>query len=146
MTEAVGPDGQRFTGRVLGLTPPHAAALAWAGGWFSGLVILWLDPSERFVRVHALQSVLAVGALMALAVGSWALGMLMAFVTPALFRGLTWLSTVTWFLLAGVWLAGLIQAWRGKPLRLPLISGWAARWAERLTSRHSTLPAPQTPL
>ena len=146
MTEAVGPDGQRFTGRVLGLRAPHAAALAWAGGWFSGLVILWLDPSERFVRLHALQAVLTVGGLMAIAVGSWALGLLMAFVTPVLFRGLTWLSTVTWFVLAGVWLLGVLQAWRGRTLRLPLISRWAERRAARFTSRHSTLPAPQSPL
>jgi uncharacterized membrane protein len=146
VTEASGLDSQPFSGRVLGLTPPHAAALAWAGGWFSGLVILWLDPSERFVRLHALQSVLTVGSLMALAVGAWCLGLLMAFVTPVLFRALTWLSTVTWAVLIVVWVAGLVQAWRGRRLRLPLVSGWADRWADRLTSRHSTLPAPQHPL
>jgi uncharacterized membrane protein len=146
VTEAVGPDGQYLSGRVLGLRARHAAALAWAGGWFSGLVMLWLDPQERFVRLHALQAVLGVGTLMAIAVGSWALGMLMAFVTPVLFRGLTWLSTATWFVLAAVWLFGLVQAWRGRALRLPLISGWADRLAARLTSRHSTLPAPQSPL
>jgi uncharacterized membrane protein len=128
--------------RVLGLKPSHAAALAWVGGWFSGLVILWLDPGERFVRVHALQAVLSVGGLMTLAVGSWILGLLMAFVTPVLFRGLTWLSTITWAVLAAVWLYGFVQAWRGRPLRLPLVSGWA----DRLTSRHSTLPVPSHPL
>lgn len=128
--------------RVLGLHPRHAAALAWAGGWFSGLVILWLDPGERFVRLHALQAVLTVGGLMAIAIGTWGLGMLMAFVTPVLFRGLTWLSTIAWVVLAGVWLFGLVQAWRGRPLRLPLVSGWA----DRLTSPHSTLPAPSHPL
>jgi uncharacterized membrane protein len=152
VTEAPSPDTQHSLdsqsngGRVLGLRPPHAAALAWAGGWFSGLVILWLDPSERFVRLHALQSVLAIGSLMALAIGSWCLGLLMAFVTPLLFRGLTWLSTLTWAVLAGVWLVGLIQAWRGRALRLPLFSGWTNRWADRLTSHHSTLQAPQHPL
>ena len=146
MNEAPGLAASQVTGRVLGLTAPHAAALAWAGGWFSGLVILWLDPSERFVRLHALQSVLAVGSLMAIAIGSWGLGLLMAFVTPVLFRGLTWLSTVTWFVLAGVWLLGVLQAWRGRTLRLPLISGWAERRAARFTSRHTTLPAPQSPL
>jgi uncharacterized membrane protein len=146
VNEAPGLDSSQVAGRVLGLTAPHAAALAWAGGWFSGLVILWLDPSERFVRLHALQSVLAVGSLMAIAIGSWGLGLLMAFVTPVLFRGLTWLSTLTWVALAAVWLVGLIQAWRGRALRLPLISGWANRWTDRLTSHHSTLPAPQHPL
>jgi uncharacterized membrane protein len=127
---------------TLGLTPAHAAALAWVGGWFSGLVIWWLDPPNRFVRVQALQALLIMGGLTLVAVGSWGLGLMMAFVTPALFRILTWLSTLAWMVLAAVWLAGTVQAWRGKGLRLPLLSGWA----DRLTSLHSTLPAPPHPL
>lgn len=142
-------DRDRITGHggghgagVFGLTAPHAAAVAWAAGWVSGLVVLWVDPDDRFVRVHAALSVLAIGGLMALAVGSWGLGLLMAFVTPVLFRGLTWLSTATWVAVLVVWMAGLVQAWRGRPLRLPIVS----RWADRLTSRRSTLQAPPHPL
>lgn len=128
--------------RTLGLSAPHAAALAWAGGWLTGSIVVWLDPADRFVRVHALQSVLAIGGLMLLAIGSWGLGLLMAFVNPSVFRALTWLATATWALVALVWLAGLVQAWRGRALRLPVVSGWA----NRLTSRHSTLQAPLHPL
>jgi uncharacterized membrane protein len=131
---------------TLGLTPPHTAALAWVGGWFSGLIVLWLDPADRFVRLHALHAAIVLGGLTALAIGSWGLGLLMAFVHPILFRALTWLSTVTWAVLALVWIAGLVQAWRGRTLRWPLVSGWASRRADRLTFRHSTLPAPRPPL
>jgi uncharacterized membrane protein len=131
------------TATTLGLTAPHAAALAWSGGWLSGLAVWWLEAENAFVRRHAIESVLAQGGLMALAIGSWGLGLLMAFVTPVLFRGLTWLSAIAWVALAGIWIAGLARAWRGRaPLRLPFVSGLA----ERLTSRHSTPPAPRLPL
>jgi uncharacterized membrane protein len=133
------PAAPAARGGVLGLTTRQAAMLAWAGGWFTGAIMLWLDPADRFVRVHALQSLLALGGLTLLALVSWSVGLMMAFLTPSLFRVLTWLSTAVWLALVPVWIAGLVQAARGRRLPLPVVSVWA----DRLTSRHSTLPAPQ---
>jgi uncharacterized membrane protein len=140
--EAPAPPADTTRRGALGLTPRGAAALAWVGGWISGAVVLWLEPTDRFVRSHAAYALTLVGGLMAAALGTWGLGLLMAFVTPWLFRTLTWLSAVLWVLLAVAWIAGLVQAVRGKLLRVPAVDAAVAR----ITSRRSTLPAPPPPL
>ena len=52
-----------------GLRPNVAAALSYVLGWVSGLVMLALERDNRFVRFHALQSILVFAPLTALAVG-----------------------------------------------------------------------------
>lgn len=52
-----------------GLRPNVAAALAYVFGWLSGIVMLMLERENRFVRFHALQSILVFAPLTALAVG-----------------------------------------------------------------------------
>jgi uncharacterized membrane protein len=47
---------------VSGLDPNVAAALAYAVGWVSGIVLLVFEPN-KFVRFHALQSTIVFGAL-----------------------------------------------------------------------------------
>ncbi len=47
---------------VWGLDPNVAAALAYAVGWVSGVVLLVFEPN-KFVRFHALQSTIVFGAL-----------------------------------------------------------------------------------
>ncbi len=52
-----------------GLSPNVAAALAYVFGWLSGLAVLLLERENRFVRFHALQSILVFAPLTALAIG-----------------------------------------------------------------------------
>jgi uncharacterized membrane protein len=47
---------------VWGLDPNVAAALAYSVGWITGAVLLVFEPN-RFVRFHALQSVIVFGGL-----------------------------------------------------------------------------------
>jgi uncharacterized membrane protein len=47
---------------VWGIDPNVAAALAYAVGWVSGVVLLIFEPN-KFVRFHALQSMIVFGAL-----------------------------------------------------------------------------------
>ena len=80
-----------------GLSPNVAAALSYVLGWISGLVTLLIERDNRFVRFHALQSILVFAPLTALAIG-------MAFVpvavwpvdTVLVFGGfLTWVTLIT---------------------------------------------------
>lgn len=57
-----GPAGEG--GRTsIGLDPNVAAALSYAIGWVSGAAFLLLEPENRFVRFHAMQSVIVFGSL-----------------------------------------------------------------------------------
>jgi uncharacterized membrane protein len=46
-----------------GLDENVAGALAYALGWISGLVFLLIEPANKFVRFHALQSLIVFGSL-----------------------------------------------------------------------------------
>ena len=56
---------QRMTagGSSTGLEPNVAGLLCYLGGWISGIVFLVIEQKNKFVRFHALQSIVTFGAL-----------------------------------------------------------------------------------
>jgi uncharacterized membrane protein len=56
---------QRMTagGSSTGLEPNVAGLLCYLGGWISGIVFLVIEEKNKFVRFHALQSIVTFGAL-----------------------------------------------------------------------------------
>jgi len=46
-----------------GLSPNIAGLLCYVGGWISGVVLLVLEQRNRFVRFHAIQSIIAFGTI-----------------------------------------------------------------------------------
>ncbi len=59
-------------GSTTGLEPNIAGLLCYLGGWISGIVFLVIEQKNKFVRFHALQSIVTFGALtVASALLSW---------------------------------------------------------------------------
>jgi uncharacterized membrane protein len=112
----------------LGVEPRIAATLAYAGAWISGLIFLLVERDSAFVKYHAAQSAIGLGGLTALALASWVFGLLMAFVSPMMFRTFTVLAGILWIGLVVAWVTGMVQAWRGKWFRMPWVSGRVERW------------------
>ena len=56
---------QRTTegGSTTGLEPNVAGLLCYLGGWITGIVFLVIEQKNKFVRFHALQSIVTFGAL-----------------------------------------------------------------------------------
>jgi uncharacterized membrane protein len=104
-----------------GLDPNVAAALTYLLGWITGIAFLLLEPANRFVRFHALQSVLVFGTLSL----AWIIVM-STIPILGLVIGLViipWLSVVLWLLL-------MYKAYRGERFKLP-IAGEIADQRER---------------
>ena len=98
-----------------GLDPNVAAALAYGLGWITGIVFLIAEPANRFVRFHALQSIIVFGVLSALTILLQAipfLGMLIAvfLVIP--------LSAILWLVL-------MFKAYQGEKFKLPIAGDMA---------------------
>jgi uncharacterized membrane protein len=55
--------GSNFSRTASGLDANVAAALAYAVGWVTGAAFLLFEPDNKFVRFHALQSIIVFGAL-----------------------------------------------------------------------------------
>ena len=102
-----------------GMPPEIAGALAYILGIFSGVALLILERRNRFVRFHAMQSILFFGGLMVVSVVS----LLVPFLGWAL-AGLV-------LPLAGLagWLWGMYSALTRRWARFPLVGEWADRYS-----------------
>ena len=92
-----------------GLDENLAAALAYALGWITGAAFLLIEPSNKFVRFHALQSVLVFGTLSI----AWLVAMAIPF--------LGWLIALVLIppLSVILWLLLMFKAYRGERFRVP---------------------------
>ena len=116
-----------------GLEPNFAAALAYLAGPFSGILILLVERSNGFVRFHAWQSLLGLGALGLLSAGTLIFSFLTLLLSPVAFTVMYRLSEVLAIVWVLAWVLCLIKAFGGSRWQMPL----AGRYAERLaTDRH----------
>ena len=105
---------------VFGLTENLAAALSYLFGAFSGVVVLILERENKFVRFHALQSILWFLPLMVLTA-------ILNFFTNIRFIG--WLfSPFHWVAWVVIILSGLFmmfKAYSGTTFKLPIVGNVA---------------------
>ena len=101
-----GPDLGRTAS---GLDANLAAALTYALGWVTGLAFLLIEPENRFVRFHAIQSVIVFGAL--------SLAWMVALSIP--FLGWMVAFLVIPPLSAGLWLVLMYKAYQGERFKVP---------------------------
>ena len=116
------------------ITAETAAGFSYLFWWISGLLVYFNERENRYVRFHAVQSILLTGALSVFSV--------FAFTLAALFNDLfvsthqhAWqtlsIGTVAVSLLIVLlpWLGAMIAAWTGTYLQLPIIGDYAERFA-----------------
>ncbi len=116
-------------------TAAGASYLFW---WLSGLLVYFNERQNRFVRFHAMQSILLTGALTVFAVLAWIVSALCGdvaqYARDPLIRHL--FGTLGWgiLIMAGVgvlfvWVPAMVAAWTGNYLRLPIVGQYAERYA-----------------
>lgn len=120
---------------TMNMDPKVAAGLSYVLTWVTGLVFFFMEKQNRFVRFHAMQSVLFFGGLTVLNI---ILGVLGNF--P--FIGL--LASILGGLLGIVWVVGyivlLINGFQGKYFKLPVIGDYAERYANQGTTGTPGMP------
>lgn len=109
-----------------GLQPNVAAAVSYVLGWITGLIFFLIEKDDRFVRFHAMQSILLSVAIMAL---YFVVGIL---IVPMAFASLGFvflLLNVLWIAILVLWIYMIVQAAQNKVFKLPLIGDMAAKQA-----------------
>jgi uncharacterized membrane protein len=97
-----------------GLDPKFAAALAYVGGLLTGILFLFLEKEDRFVRFHAMQSTIAfLGVLIAHQLLSS---------TPLFGRLFSWIFVIA---VAVMWVFLIVKAFKGQRYKLPYVGDWA---------------------
>ena len=93
-----------------------AGLLCYVLGWISGLVFFLIEKRNKFVRFHALQSIIIFGVLtLASIVIGW---------IPVI--GLV-INSLIWVLAIVLWILLMIKAYQGEKFKLP----WAGELAEK---------------
>jgi uncharacterized membrane protein len=122
---------------ALGANPRVASVIAYSAWWATGALVWLIDRDRPTVRFHAMQSMIAFGAIF----GVWAMcwvGSFLALVGSSdLFFLLQELAQIV--LAAGViiWAICIIQVARGIDIRLPWVGDVAARLADRTTAEQN---------
>lgn len=106
------PKGKTGTG----LQPNVAGLLCYALGWVTGLIFLLLEPKDKYVRFHAVQSIVVFGAITVVMI-------VLGFI-PVLGGILNWIIRLVAFVL---WIVLMVKAYRGEKYKLP----WAGDIAEK---------------
>jgi len=105
-----------------GLTENVAGLLCYVLGWISGLVFILAERENKFVRFHAMQSIIVFGALNIL---SLVLGLITILGWMPVFLFLSWLISLIAFVL---WIVLMVKAYQGKKYKFPLSGNLAEKW------------------
>jgi uncharacterized membrane protein len=125
---------------ALGLDGNVAAALGYPIGIIA-IICLVMEKENRFVKFHALQSILMHAGFIVVAIAVWVVGLILMVVGIAAsaatnsgaFGGLfTMLFVLIWFAVIACYIGGLIfaavKAYGGNKFMLPVVGNLAEKW------------------
>ena len=99
-----------------GMDQNLAGLLCYAAGWITGLIFFLIEKENRYVRFHAMQSLITFGGL------------------TALFFVLTFIPFIGWVLLPFLglaqlvlWILLMVKAYQGQLFKLPVIGDMAEK-------------------
>ena len=100
-----------------GLAENVAGLLCYALGWVSGIVFLLIEPDNKFIRFHAIQSIIVFGALTIV-------GFILSLIP---FAGIVfgWLIGVAGFIL---WVVLMVKAYQGIRYKLRWAGDFTEKW------------------
>jgi uncharacterized membrane protein len=110
----------------MGMQPNVAAGLSYVFGWITGLIFFLVEKQNRFVRFHAMQSILFFGGLTVIDIALNIIGNI----------GVLWFLTVPLGGIIGLiglvgWIVLMINGFQGKYFKLPVIGDYAEKYANQ---------------
>jgi uncharacterized membrane protein len=101
-----------------GLEENVAGLLCYVAWWVTGLIFFLIEKDSKFVKFHAMQSIITFGALMIIGYILW------------MIPGLGWtLGGIIWILEIILWIVLMIKAYQGEKFKLPVIGDLAEKWS-----------------
>ena len=110
-----------------GLDPRIAASLSYLVWWLTGLLFLFIERRNAFVRFHAMQAVVGLGALWVAGVAIWLLAFATLLLNPTVFQVLLAVDIITWVLFLAAWILCLYKAYKGERWKLPFLGDVAEK-------------------
>jgi uncharacterized membrane protein len=116
-------------GSTMNMQQNTAAGLSYLFGWITGLIFFLMEKQNRFVRFHAMQSILFFGGLTVLEI---ALNVVSSFAyIPLFFTCVYGLIGLVGFV---GWIVLMVNGFQGKYFKLPVIGDYAEKYANQGTT------------
>jgi uncharacterized membrane protein len=96
-----------------GLEENVAGLVCYVAWWVSGLVFLLLEPKNRFVRFHAMQSIIVFGIIN---------------IVLIVFFWIPFLSWIVGGIAFALWIVLMVKAYQGVMYKLPVAGDLAEKW------------------
>ncbi|UCG54163.1 MAG: hypothetical protein JSV32_06085 [Dehalococcoidia bacterium] len=103
-----------------GLEDNMAALLCYVAGWVSGLILFLIETENKFVRFHAVQSIVVFGTLNVIGIVFGWIPVFNLFIWP-LVGGLSFV----------LWIVLMYKSYQGVMYKLPIVGELAERWSSR---------------
>ena len=107
-----------------GLEDNIAGLLCYVGLWVSGLIFLLIETENKFVRFHAVQSIIVFGTLNIIGI---------------VFGWIPWfgwvVSSLTGVLAFVLWVVLMYKAYQGMMYKLPVAGDLAEQWSNKQTKK-----------
>ena len=94
--------------------------------WITGIVLYFVEDKNKFVRFHAIQSILV---FLPLTILAWFFGGFFGF-GRFFFTGfyfMWWLGWIIWIIMIILWLILMLKAFQGEKFKLPIVGDIAER-------------------
>ena len=108
-----------------GLDENIAGLLCYVLGWISGIVLLLLERENKFVRFHAVQSIVTFGGITIITIALSILGFIPFL--GVVFDIANWIIGVLAFVL---WIVLMVKAYQGTKYKLPWSGNLADKWVD----------------
>lgn len=111
-----------------GLPPNVAAGVSYIAGWLSGIIVYFIEKQDRFVRFHAMQSIIFSVAVTVLWIALSIIGGILGRIndTLACLFGLP--VTLLFLAFFVVWIYCMVKAFTGSTFKLPVIGDMAEKY------------------
>ena len=122
-----------------GMNQNVAGLLCYLAGWITGLIFFLIEKENRFVRFHAMQSILLGAAAIVIFIVFWIVAVVSSLVVgyiSGILGGIVWIVMVLvgGALGLGIFVGAiisLIKAYQGQYFKLPVIGNYAEKFSAK---------------
>ncbi len=123
-----------------GMEENLAGLLCYALSWLTGIIFLAIEKDSKFVKFHAMQSIVTFGGLTVI---GWVLGIIAGgmFTTSLVTGGVAasfgmasiigLLGTIIWILTFVLWILLMVKAYQGEKFKLPIVGNIAEKFSNK---------------
>jgi uncharacterized membrane protein len=112
----------------MGMAQNTAAGLSYVLGWITGLIFFLMEKQNRFVRFHAMQSIILFGGFSIIGI---VLNVAIGYLPGALALAVSCLWGIIGIGVFVMWIVLMVNGFQGKYFKLPVIGEYAEKYANQ---------------